>query len=378
MLSSKFLKDIMTEAYPIIKRQLEDAQVIASFRDLVSANGGDWSALKALMKAHVEDSLDEGGDGKRVKKILDKADSSNAYAEMLGLANMNEKNYFAEDAQETRLDPIAALRADPAMAIVEPSKLKTKSEPQPTKAAVQMQASADGPQAAEGVVIPASLAGAEGIVDRQPIQPETANDCQQPPETDQRLSVAGPRDTAGRQSADTLRAGRGRPGDGVTAGETAPVPSPGKSVEAPASTAPRQLYAAPGVITWEHAPPEGVRRHDYSQAFGDLGQDAAVIEDDLANAAAEPIVKIGPVILDGWARYIKSRTMVSLDGKPVEYSVVQYDGTDPLMDCIRWNLAGRILNDAQKRTIAQRLARLEPSRKEEIYSAFELGMELVV
>lgn len=51
--------------------------------------------------------------------------------------------------------------------------------------------------------------------------PETADACQQPPETDQRLSVAGPRDTAGRQSADTLRAERERPGDGVTAGETA-------------------------------------------------------------------------------------------------------------------------------------------------------------
>lgn len=50
------------------------------------------------------------------------------------------------------------------------------------------------------------------------IQPETANDCPQPPETDRRLSAAGPKDTAGRQSAVPLRAERERPGEGVTAG----------------------------------------------------------------------------------------------------------------------------------------------------------------
>jgi len=52
--------------------------------------------------------------------------------------------------------------------------------------------------------------------------PGTANDCPQPLDTDQRLSAAGTKDAAGRQSVDTLRAERGRPGDGVTAGETAP------------------------------------------------------------------------------------------------------------------------------------------------------------
>ncbi|SFV33233.1 hypothetical protein SAMN05216456_1928 [Devosia crocina] len=52
--------------------------------------------------------------------------------------------------------------------------------------------------------------------------PGTANDCPQPLDTDQRLSAAGPKDAAGRQSVDTLRAERGRPGDGVTAGQTAP------------------------------------------------------------------------------------------------------------------------------------------------------------
>lgn len=95
--TSTMLKNIVAEARPIIERQLNDAKLIAGFRDLVTANGGDWSALKALIKAHVEDENDETGNGKRVRKILDKADSSTAYADMLGLANMNEKNFSQEE-----------------------------------------------------------------------------------------------------------------------------------------------------------------------------------------------------------------------------------------------------------------------------------------
>lgn len=98
MLSSKALKDIVAEARPIIERQLDDAERIAAFRDFVASNGGDWSSLKALIKAQIQDERDETGDGKRVKKILDKADFSTGYADMLGWSNMNEKN-FSEAAE---------------------------------------------------------------------------------------------------------------------------------------------------------------------------------------------------------------------------------------------------------------------------------------
>lgn len=50
---------------------------------------------------------------------------------------------------------------------------------------------------------------------------ETADDLPAASGTDRELSVAGSWDALGRQSADTLRAERGRPGEGVTAGETA-------------------------------------------------------------------------------------------------------------------------------------------------------------
>lgn len=52
--------------------------------------------------------------------------------------------------------------------------------------------------------------------------PDSADDLPAASGTDRELSVAGPEDALGRQSADTLRAERERPGEGVTAGETAP------------------------------------------------------------------------------------------------------------------------------------------------------------
>lgn len=96
MISAKLLKDVVTEARPILERMLDDAEVIAGFRDVIAENGGDWSSLKALMKAQIQDERDEAGGNKRVQKILDRADSSAAYADMLGLGNVTDLNYSAE------------------------------------------------------------------------------------------------------------------------------------------------------------------------------------------------------------------------------------------------------------------------------------------
>lgn len=120
MLSSAQIKKIVTEARPIIERQLEDATKLAGLRDVVAAAGGDWSQLKALIKAQIRD--EETGDGKHVRKILDKADYALGYADMLGLGgpNMNEENFSdatdhdAEDnaKRSAALDALAALDAD--------------------------------------------------------------------------------------------------------------------------------------------------------------------------------------------------------------------------------------------------------------------------
>ncbi len=96
MLSSAKLKEIAEEARPIIERQLNDAVLLAGLRDTVAALGGDWSALKALIKAQVQDEQD--GDNKRVSKLVAKAEASTEYAELLGL-NMNEENFIRDAAE---------------------------------------------------------------------------------------------------------------------------------------------------------------------------------------------------------------------------------------------------------------------------------------
>ena len=98
MISSQALKAIVAELRPVIERQLADAEVITAMREAVTAQGGDWSAIKALVKAQCQDDLDEAGDGKRVRKIIEKSEFTTQYAGMLGL-NLNEENFIREAAE---------------------------------------------------------------------------------------------------------------------------------------------------------------------------------------------------------------------------------------------------------------------------------------
>ena len=95
MFTSSHLKAIITEARPIIERQLDDAELIAGIRTKVTNDGGDWGQVRALLKAMIQDERDETGDSKRVAALLGKAEHATAYANMLGLGNLNEKNSFA-------------------------------------------------------------------------------------------------------------------------------------------------------------------------------------------------------------------------------------------------------------------------------------------
>lgn len=112
MISSKTLKEIVSEARPIIERQLDDAERIAAFREVVTEQGGDWSSLKALIKAQIQDERDEGS---RVKKILDKAEFATGYADMLGWSKMNENNFSAEE----EFDPITGEFVDSDVVLID-------------------------------------------------------------------------------------------------------------------------------------------------------------------------------------------------------------------------------------------------------------------
>lgn len=98
MITSTQLKQITAEARPIIERQLDDALKLAALRDVVAAAGGDWSQLKALLKAQIQD--EEAGEDKRVRKVLEKAEYAAAYADMLGIGgNLNDGNISDQNAE---------------------------------------------------------------------------------------------------------------------------------------------------------------------------------------------------------------------------------------------------------------------------------------
>lgn len=99
MFSSEDLKAVVTELRPIIERQIADSALITAMREVVTEKGGDWSAIKALVKAQVQDDQDEAGDGKRVRKVIEKGEFTTAYADMLGMGNMNETNSFSGGEQ---------------------------------------------------------------------------------------------------------------------------------------------------------------------------------------------------------------------------------------------------------------------------------------
>jgi ABC-type phosphate transport system substrate-binding protein len=102
MFTSTDLKATVTEVRPIIERQLDDATIISTFREKVTAAGGDWSQVKSLVKAMIQDERDEAGQRKKVTTVISKAENALAYAGMLGVGNLNENNY-SPDADKPNL-----------------------------------------------------------------------------------------------------------------------------------------------------------------------------------------------------------------------------------------------------------------------------------
>lgn len=255
-------------------------------------------------------------------------------------------------------DPLAALRANKDLAIVEAANLQPKSENQLSQ-----------PAGGDLVVTPSPSHDHQVATH----QPETA-----PAFADVEAHGADANDLHSNAVAivpatqdGNADAGGENVVDLATVEKTETLSDAGKLAEASASVAPAPRYAAPGVIVWEHTPPEPVKRHPYSQAFGEMGQDLAVIDDDIAGAKSEPIVRVGNEILDGWARYNCARGMIGGSGISTEYPVKQYDGDNALVDCIRWNVTGRIMTDKQLQLAAKRLIEIEPKRKAEILATFE-------
>jgi uncharacterized protein (UPF0335 family) len=205
--------------------------------------------------------------------------------------------------------------------------------------------------------------------------PQTASDLTDPQPSGQVADIQPPVASDQHVEANTV-GGLAEPAfdhDGDEANtKSAANPQADKSGEVAVLTSPaplaKPMYAAPGVVVEENFPPVPVKRHPISAAFSDLGQDTAELNAAIyrrAGGVAEPIVKIGEVILDGWARYTKARALL------IDYPVVQYAGTDLLADAINWNLASRKLSGKDIATVVGRLARLYPDREQEILGMFD-------
>lgn len=104
MSASADLRSVFDAALPLVERWIALREQFAALRDAATAKGIDWGQVKALAKAHAEDAVE--GSGKRVARIVEKADYAASYADMLGLTKLNEKKSFADRSGPAR--PVAS------------------------------------------------------------------------------------------------------------------------------------------------------------------------------------------------------------------------------------------------------------------------------
>lgn len=100
MSTSGALKEVFAEGRPLVEQWLDVSEQIAALRDVATAKGLDWSQVKALLKAQIQDERDTGSAGKRVKRIVEKAEFASAYADLLGIGtDLNEENFSRDEGR---------------------------------------------------------------------------------------------------------------------------------------------------------------------------------------------------------------------------------------------------------------------------------------
>jgi len=91
------LRNISTEARPLIEQWLDISEQMSALRQVATDKGLEWSQIKALLKAQIQDERDETGEGKRVRAIIERADNASAYADMLGLSQTEKNNFYSAE-----------------------------------------------------------------------------------------------------------------------------------------------------------------------------------------------------------------------------------------------------------------------------------------
>lgn len=167
MSTARDLKAIVAEARPLIESWLDIAEQMSGLREAATAKGLDWSQVKALVKAQVQDDRDGTGEGKRVRRIVERADFASAYADMLGLsdrANLNEKNI----SQDRYLEVARMVGADEPLPHQDPDTGGIADDPEPVEHGGEVEGHEIAEVCAEGSEPKALRSGAaESRADRE-------------------------------------------------------------------------------------------------------------------------------------------------------------------------------------------------------------------
>jgi uncharacterized protein (UPF0335 family) len=127
-----------------------------------------------------------------------------------------------------------------------------------------------------------------------------------------------------------------------------------------------------GEVVQEYVPPVPMKRLGYAHCFPELTKaQYGRLEFSISGLGIKnPIIRMGDVIIDGWARYNIARSL------GIDYPVKSYDGKDVLLDVIEWQRASREFTPAQEAKIAADLAKEIPHRADDIMAAFGLAEAL--
>ncbi|UNK39351.1 hypothetical protein MNR02_06500 [Shinella sp. H4-D48] len=122
----------------------------------------------------------------------------------------------------------------------------------------------------------------------------------------------------------------------------------------------------------EDVPPMPMKRPAFAHCFPELSNAAYErLGTDIAfKGIHDPIIRMGDVIVDGWARFTIAREL------GINYPVQEYTGNDVILDVIEWQRASRNFTQAQEKKIAADLAKAMPDRADEIMAAFGLAEAL--
>ena len=103
------LQELLDAYEPVLDREFDVKDATKGLRDLATKKGIDWSAFKAVAKARKQDERDaeEGKEGGRLDKIIERADFAQAYANMLGFTeDEREKENRSSEPQTSNVTPI--------------------------------------------------------------------------------------------------------------------------------------------------------------------------------------------------------------------------------------------------------------------------------